>query len=137
MAYTTYEFYTGTYLGNSVAGSQFPFLEARASDIIDAATGYVLQRVDLSTLPQLTQALVQKAVCAEVDYLGTYGDMVSVDGVAATDFTVGKVHVSSGNKSPMGMLAKGAVMYLEQTGLMQCAVPVVGTPFAPFPFPIK
>ena len=135
MAYTTYEFYSQEYKGNSASEAEFPSLCARASDVIDSITGYILRKVSLENLPALTNELVQKATCTEIDYLVQYGLNIVVDGGTASDFTVGKVNISNGNnKSSTSAVAKGALMYLEQTGLLTCVVPVAVEPFAPYPF---
>jgi hypothetical protein len=80
--------------------------------------------------PVLT--LYKKAVCAEVDYFALNG-FESVSGGYDRGFTVGKVSVSG--KTGGELKHEGAMnnhvsplvlMYLEQTGLLNPAVPVVG-----------
>ena len=75
-------------------------------------------------LPPQTQTLVKKAICAQVDNLAVNG----LDSVAGNDgrgFTVGKVSVSGKSGSELvrkgalsGNISPLAIMYLEQTGLM-------------------
>jgi hypothetical protein len=92
---------------------------------------------NFSNLPSLTQTLYKKAICAQADFFGVNG----LDVVASTSngpgFTVGKVSVSG--RSGSDLVRKGAMadyiaplalMYLEQTGLLNPAVPVA--PSEPF-----
>lgn len=67
MAYTDFEFYKNTYLGNVVPESEFNRIEARASDYIDMFT---FERL-ANGLPmnERSQTKVKKAVCAVCDVL--------------------------------------------------------------------
>ena len=76
--------------------------------------------------------LVKKAICAQVDFFAVNG-LDSVAGGNDRGFTVGKVSISG--KSGSDLVRKGAmagnispmvIMYLEQSGLMNPAVPAVG-----------
>lgn len=132
MAIVTYAYYSHTYMGQEADQTSFPAFEARAEDIVCAMTRWQVSEVTIADLPVLTQELVKKAICAQVDYFAVNG----LDSAAGNDgrgFTVGKVSISgksgseaahkgalSGNISPL------VLMYLEQTGLMYPGVPVVG-----------
>jgi heptaprenylglyceryl phosphate synthase len=81
---------------------------------------------------QLT--LYKKAICSQTDFLAVNG-LDSVTGSRSDNgFTVGKVHVNgragSEQKSATGAMAGNispmAALYLEQSGLMNPAMPVVG-----------
>lgn len=133
----SYEFYTQTYLGKEVTAEEFPAVEAKAEDIIGAMVMWKVTEENFSNLPSLTQTLYKKAICAQADFFGVNG----LDVVASTSngpgFTVGKVSVSG--KSGSDLVRKGAMadyiaplalMYLEQTGLLNPAVPVA--PSEPF-----
>jgi hypothetical protein len=83
----------------------------------------------ISTFHERIQTLAKKAVCAQVDSLSING-MDSLNESASTGFTVGKVTVhAKAGASASGRLAESispmAMMYLEQTGLMNPNVPVI------------
>ena len=125
MAIVDFAFYTNVFQGQEVAKqADFTPLEARAEDIICSMTKWKVAENTVASFPPFTQALIKKAICAQVDYFAVNG----LDSVAGNDgrgFTVGKVSISgrsgsdivrkgalSGNISPL------AIMYLEQTGLL-------------------
>jgi len=132
MAIVDFTFYYNTYLGQEADQTSFPAFEARAEDIVCAMTRWQVSEETIADLPAFVQTLVKKAICAQVDYFAVNG----LDSAAGNDgrgFTVGKVSITgksgseiahkgalSGNVSPL------ALMYLEQSGLMNPAVPVVG-----------
>jgi len=127
MSAVDYEaYYYSVYMGSEADVASFPALCARAVDVIGAMTHWV----DITTYPQQIQDLYAKAVCAQVDFFAVNG-LDAVAGGSDRGFTVGKVHVNgragdvlvrkgsmADNISPM------AIMYLEQTGLMNPSVPV-------------
>lgn len=127
MSAVDYEaYYYSVYMGSEADAASFPALCARAVDVIGAMTHWV----DITTYPQQIQDLYAKAVCAQIDFFAVNG-LDSVAGGSDRGFTVGKVHVNgragdvlvrkgsmADNISPM------AIMYLEQTGLLNPSVPV-------------
>lgn len=125
-AVVTYEYYSEVYMGNEATAASFPALCARASDVVGAMTRWV----DITQYPEHIQTLYKKAICAEVDYFAVNG-LDSVAGGNDRGFTVGKVSVTAqaGSASTLrgamyGHISPLAIMYLEQTGLMNPAVPV-------------
>ena len=128
MGIVDYTFYSTVYMGTEADSTSFPALCARASDIIGAVTHWVDESFIL-TLPQLTQMLYKKAICAQVDFLALNGTD-SLNETASGGFTVGKVTVhAKANASCGGKLSESisplAIGYLEQTGLMNPQVPTV------------
>ena len=128
MGVVDYTFYSSVYGGTDATQLTFPALCARASDIIGAVTHWVDESFIL-TLPQLTQMLYKKAICAQVDFLALNGTD-SLNETASGGFTVGKVTVhAKANASCGGKLSESisplAIGYLEQTGLMNPQVPTV------------
>ena len=128
MGVVDYTFYSTVYMGTEADEVSFPALCSRACDVVGAFTRWI----DPNTLTEPALTLYKKAVCAEVDYFALNG-FESVSGGNDRGFTVGKVSVSG--KSGSDLKATGAmrdhlaplvVMYLEQTGLLNPAVPVVG-----------
>lgn len=133
----SYEFYTQTFFGKELTAEEFPAVEAKAEDIIGAMTHWKVTEVTIGNLPSLTQTLYKKAICAQVDFFGVNGLDVVASSSNGPGFTVGKVSVSG--KSGSELVRKGAMadyiapmalMYLEQTGLLNPAVPVA--PSEPF-----
>jgi hypothetical protein len=120
VAYITSDYYTATYYG-IYAGAEFDRLAARASDDIDLATmGQIV--VDELTPRQL--ALLQKATAAQVEFYVINGDTYN-------DSAEGEEHLGAYSRSgrqtanPAALCAR-AKAYLEQAGLMNRAVRVLG-----------
>ncbi len=127
-AIVDYAFYSTVYKGTEADEASFPALVSRAADVV----GAMIRWRDPETLTGNVLTLYKKAVCAQVDYFAING-FESVAGGSDRGFTVGKVSVSG--KSGSDLKATGrmsdhisplAVMYLEQTGLMNPAVSVMG-----------
>ena len=124
MGVVTYEFYRFEYVGDlSVTEDDFPRLEARAEDAINAL-------IRSRTVPAQFKLLYQKAICAQVDYYAIYGIEAANVGLMETSFSVGKVSVTGGGamarSGGASMVSPQAIAYLEQTGLMNPAFPVAG-----------
>ena len=124
MAVVDYEYYTSTYIGDpAVTEAAFPRLEARAEDAVNAL-------IRFRAVPAQFEALYQKAICAQIDYYAVYGIEAASAGMMENSFTVGKVSVTGGGAAARSggasMIAPQAVAYLEQTGLLNPAVPVAG-----------
>lgn len=133
MALVTYAFYSGTYYGEAIAEADFPKYDARAEDLI---LGLIKKTEDeAGALPAPVLLAVQKAICAQIEYFLEYGISVAVYGKeAGGGFTVGRVSVHEGSSSAgaatgaRSMIAPAVYVYLEQTGLLNPAVPVQGMP---------
>ena len=124
MAAVSYEFFKATYVGDpSVTETDFPRLEARAEDAVNAL-------IRFRAVPPQFEALYQKAICAQIDYFAIYGIEAASAGLMENSFTVGKVSVTGGGASSRSggasMVSPQAVAYLEQTGLLNPVVPVAG-----------
>ena len=124
MVAVSYEFFKATYVGDpSVTETDFPRLEARAEDAVNAL-------IRFRAVPAQWEKQYQKAICAQIDYYAVYGIEAASAGLMENSFTVGKVSVTGGGASARSggasMIALQAVAYLEQTGLMDPAVPVAG-----------
>ena len=113
--------------------ASFPALCARAEDVVCAMTRWQVTEETVQSLHSLQRTLVRKAICAQVDFFAING----LDSVADTNengFTVGKVRIGGQSGFFNTPRAKGAMashispmafMYLEQSGLMNPAVPVM------------
>jgi hypothetical protein len=131
-AIVDFAYYSQTYMGQEADAASFPALCARAEDVVGAMTHWQVNADNIGELPEHIQTLYKKAVCAQVDGFAINGIDNAVGGMAQ-GWTVGKVHVSGAANAAQaagGSLAASvspmAIMYLEQTGLMNPAVPVVG-----------
>ena len=125
MAAVSYEFFKATYVGDpSVTETDFPRLEARAEDAVNAL-------IRFRAVPAQWEKQYQKAICAQIDYYAIYGIEAASAGLMENSFTVGKVSVTGGGASVRSggasMISPQAVAYLEQTGLLNPTVPVSGT----------
>lgn len=126
------EYYSEVYMGTEVDEASFPALCARALDVVGAMTRWQVTEDNFAAFPLWIQDLYRKAVCAQIDFFGVNGlDSVTISAGADRGFTVGKVSVSgrSGGELTRGgamadNIAPLALLYLEQTGLMNPAVPV-------------
>ena len=128
-AIVDFSFYSTVYMGSEATDASFPALCARAEDIVGAMTRWQVTEDNIDQYPALVQTLYRKAVCAQADFFAVNGlDSALLSAGVDNGFTVGKVSVHgrsgmtaagamSGNIAPM------AVAYLEQTGLMNPAVP--------------
>ena len=147
MAIVDYNYYTNTYLGETIAQADFPRYDANAERLIDFATSHRYEAVlDYYTAQGFTTAAsnltsaYKSAICAQIEYYLANGLSV-MTGQAGEGFTVGKVSVNSGNGSTFAtrgaaMLSPAAQMYLEQTGLLGRSIAVPCEPFAPFPWEV-
>lgn len=140
------DYYENTYLGEPVAASDFPRLEARAEQLINnvcrgqyaAMLALLTEKGHIDAASALTTAYAN-AICAQIEYYVANGFLAISTGQAGESFTVGKVSVSSGGSGASfaqrgaAMLSPAAQMYLEPTGLMGRTVAAPCEPFAPFP----
>lgn len=129
-AIVDFAYYSGVYMGSEADQTSFPALNAQASRIVGAMTRWQVNEDNFGELPTLVQTLYKLAVCSQIDFLSINGvESINTDGNAG--FTVGKVtiHGKSTNNAGGAMSANispAAISYLEQTGLMNPAVPVWG-----------
>ena len=123
-------YYQSVYMGTEADAASFPALNAHASRVIGAMTRWQVTPENLNDLPSLVQTLYKLAICSQIDYLAING-VDSISGGDDVGFSVGKVRVDGKSKSSAGgamsaSISPAAISYLEQTGLMNPAVPVVG-----------
>ena len=130
MSIVSYEYYTSTYLGESVSEADFPRYDLRAETIIRNITKGATDQ--FARLTEATQEAVKNAICAQIEYFSIYGPEVATTGRTGGSFTVGKVSVSNGSEVRTGassMVCPLAIAFLEQTGLLNPAVGVIDKPF--------
>ena len=129
-AIVDFDYYLTVYTGKDATAESFPALNAHASRVIANMTRWQVDEENFHELPSLIQTLYKLAICSQVDYLAVNGIESLYDGEDAVGFSVGKVRVD-GRKAGTGgvmsaSISPAAISYLEQTGLMNPSVPVVG-----------
>lgn len=131
MGVVDFAYYSGVYMGKEADETSFPALCARASDVVGAMTHW-LDEAKIMSLPARILTLYKKAICAQIDFFALNG-VETINETGSGGFTVGKVTVhgkqnsggSSGGRAA-DAVSPQAVLYLEQTGLMNPNVPTVG-----------
>ena len=116
-----FSFYMNDYKGCEAKSSAFPALEAHASRMIASMTRFQVDEDTIGGYPHLIQTLYKLAVCAQVDYISING----VDSLSTGEtegFSLGKLRVDG--KKTTTNISPAAVVYLEQTGLMNPQVGV-------------
>lgn len=139
MAIVTYDFYTTTFLGETIAAEDFPRAEMRAERIVAQITHGRATEATFAALPAFQQEAVKDAICSQIEYYALNGIDVSIAGETSSGWTVGKVSVSGSNKAcatgAASMVSPSAIAALEQTGLMNPQVPTIGDPpILPWPW---
>ena len=130
-AIVDFTFYHDTYMGTEADATSFPALNAHASRVIASMTRWQVDEDNFGELPSMIQTLYKLAICSQIDFLSINGVESISDGAEAVGFSVGKVRVDGKSKASTGgamsaSISPAAVSYLEQTGLMNPAVPVAG-----------
>jgi hypothetical protein len=130
-AIVDFTYYSTVYMGNEADATSFPALNAHASRVVGMMTRWQVDETNFSELPSIVQTLYKLAICSQIDFLAINGIDSMNDGEGSVGFTVGKVMVDGKAKSSAGgamsaNISPAAISYLEQTGLMNPAVPVVG-----------
>ena len=133
MAVIDQTYFVEVYHGDTMPPEDFAKLEARAEDVVGALTRWQVTDETIAALPERTQTLYKKAVCAQVDFFALNGlETLQQNANGGPGFTVGKVSVQSGSgQSTRGGALSAAISplaltYLSQTGLMYPGVPVLG-----------
>ena len=130
-AIVDFQYYTETYMGTEADAASFPALNAHASRVIAMMTRWQVDETNIDQLPSLIQTMYRLAVCSQIDFLAINGVDSLTDGESSVGFSVGKVRVDGKAKTSAGgamsaSISPVAISYLEQTGLMNPAVPVAG-----------
>ena len=130
-AIVDFAYYTETYMGTEADEASFPALNAHASRVVANMTRWQVDETTIDQFPSLVQTLYRLAVCSQIDFLAINGVDSLTDGEGSVGFSVGKVRVDGKNKTSAGgamsaSISPAAISYLEQTGLMNPAVPVAG-----------
>ena len=130
-AIVDFTFYKDVYKGTEADATSFPALNAHASRVIGSMARWQVNENNFAELDPFIQNLYRLAICSQVDFLALNGVESISGGEDAVGFSVGKVRVDGKARSSAGgalsaSISPAAIAYLEQTGLMNPAVPVVG-----------
>ena len=122
--------YQSVYMGSEADAASFPALNAHASRVIATMTRWQVTPENIEHYPSLVQTMYKLAICSQIDFLAING-LDSISGGDDVGFSVGKVRVDGKKKSSAGgamsaSISPAALSYLEQSGLMNPAVPVAG-----------
>ena len=135
MAIVTYSYYTTTYMGETIAETDFPRIEARAERAIKHLTHVRVTDAKFATLLQFQQDAVKEAICAQCEYYAIMGEDVAVNGdTGGNGWSIGEMRIngSSGSGSKASgaqtMICAAAIAALEQTGLLNPQVETAGEP---------
>ena len=128
-AIVSFCYYTEEYMGQEADQASFPALNAHASRMIGAMARWRVTEENFDTFPSLVKTLYKLAICSQIDYIAING-LDSINGGKSGGFTVGKVTVHEGSGASSGgamsaNISPAALLYLEQTGLLNPAVPAV------------
>ena len=127
-AIVDYAYYASVYQGSEADEASFPALNAHASRVIAMMTRWQVNEVNFPELPTIIQTMYQLAICSQIDFLAING-IDSLNSGGDVGFSVGKVRVDGKAKTSAGgamsaNISPAASSYLEQSGLMNPAVPV-------------
>ena len=127
MAIVTYSYYTDVYMGETIAQTDFPRIEARAQRAITKITHGRAAEDKFAALHPFQQEAVKEAICAQCEYYALYGADISVNGDTGTNgWSIGEMRINGGSSRAHDaqqniaatMICAAAVSALEQTGLM-------------------
>lgn len=124
MPYIDNNYYVIEYEGTPVDVGSFYRLVKRATETIDILTKYKLTGVDIESLPPFIKKQIKKATAAQVEYLITNGESISMGGgsfsqVSAGNFTYGD---KAGISRAENMTNQLVLSLLSSTGLLYTGV---------------
>lgn len=131
MTFITYEDYSA-YNGMEISAEDFPQYAARASEAVDAATGWKLTLAGgIDGFSTFIRGQVVLACCAQCEYLYLEGADAALTGSeSGGGYHIGKASQTAGNGSRAsgvdagaGMLCQKAIDALVPTGLLYAGVP--------------
>lgn len=123
-------YYHDFYMGEGVPSTVFPRYSKRAEEAILRICG----NPDFCSLSDDQKKAVTDAICAQIEFFTYNGISAASTGVTGQDYTIGKISVRGGGNSAStakrgaSMICPAAIAALEQTGLLNRAVPVAGYP---------
>jgi hypothetical protein len=129
-AIVDFMYYSTVYMGTEADQASFPALNAHASRVVASMTRWQVTPENLEQFPSLVQTLYKLAICSQIDFLAING-VESINSGDDMGFSIGKVRVDGKARSSAGgamsaSISPATISYLEQSGLMNPGVPVVG-----------
>jgi hypothetical protein len=132
MTYITYDDYAA-YNGIEISVEDFPQYAARASEAVDAATGWKLSMAGgIAGYSGFIRGQIVLACCAQCEYLYLEGADAALAGaesgggyhIGKASQTAGSGSMAAGVDAGAGMLCQKALDALMPTGLLYAGVPV-------------
>lgn len=122
MSYVDEKYYREQFHGEPVDDADFPSLCARAIEMVEEMTMYRLSESRFSSMSDVIQERVKKAVCTQIEYLDANGGSDLDNGNDLQSAGLGKFNYtksagSNGDTSSC-MYAPRALRYLAPTGLL-------------------
>ena len=142
----TLNYYNTNYIGEPVDAAIFQRLSARAEDVISSITRYQYEPLNArltaeghTALAAQITTLYKNAICAQIEYYAANDVLTVTAGDSDGGWTVGKVRVdgkdkSGGESRGEALVSPSALMYLQQTGLLNRSISVPDQAFAPWPW---
>lgn len=122
MTYITKEYYEQIFQGEPVAESDFPSICSRAEEIVEEMTMYRLTGITFASMPEETRERIQKAVCAQIEYLDANGGSDLDNGADLQSAGLGKFSYTKASGANGGtkqsVYAPRAQRLLAPTGLL-------------------
>ena len=126
MSYITMDDYQA-YGGEEIAVEDFPTFAERASEAVDAKTGWMVKQRGLDDFGEFDQQQIKLACCAQAEYLYYNGIETALGGMFASGggYTIGRTSITGGGSSAAstgggtaGGLCAKALEALWITGLL-------------------
>ncbi len=116
----TQEYYYDVFHGESVDDDDFPSLLDRACEIVEEQTMHRLNEMSFRTMSNDTQRRIQRAICAQIEYIDANGGSEFDNDTGLASAGLGKFNYSasatSGGNIPR--CSPRAVRILTPTGLL-------------------
>ncbi|WP_285012008.1 hypothetical protein [Lactococcus formosensis] len=121
--YVDEAFYNDEFMGEHVESKDFTRFAKRASDVIDALTGWQILKIGLDKFTEDVQILIKKACCAQIEYYQLEGIELDATGNTESSGSVSISGFSYSGRSSEGRqnsrAAPSCLTYLEGTGLLR------------------
>lgn len=125
-AYIDYDFYTNTFKGVPLSDDTFNSLVDRASDMIDIATNYRIEKIGFENFHARIQLLIKKATASQLENLSLNGGIATLQSSGVSNASVGRFsYTVDGSSSEKGKsICDFSKSYLKATGLLYGGVRV-------------
>ncbi|MFI3172415.1 MAG: hypothetical protein R3Y58_08645 [Eubacteriales bacterium] len=116
----TQDFHINGFHGESVDEADFPSLLDRATEIIEEQTMYRLTETLFESMDEATQIRIQKAICAQIEYIDANGGSEFDNDTGLASAGLGKFNYSASTSSggTIPRCSPRALRILAPTGLL-------------------